>query len=197
MMKYSTLLFFSFILLCACNQDPIYAPKPRSYPKINFPERNYVQFDEDYCNFTFTYPDYAQIKKDLYFFGEKPIDECWFNLELLPFNGDLHCSYIPIDNRAHFDKLVNDAFTMVGKHNIKAQYRDDFPIHKGNVNGMLFELDGEVASKLQFYLTDSVNHFFRASLYFNSKVNSDSIAPIFDFVKLDVLNMIETFEWKQ
>jgi gliding motility-associated lipoprotein GldD len=94
--------------------------------------------------------------------------------------------------------MVNDAFTMVGKHNIKAQYRDDFPIQKSNnVSGMLFELKGDVASNLQFYLTDSVNHFFRASLYFNSKVYPDSIAPILEFVKQDVLHVIETFDWQR
>ena len=174
----------------------MYNPKPRSFPRIDFPERNYVTFDKDYCAFTFQYADYLEVKKDKFFFEGKPADECWFDLKIPAFNGDLHCSYIPLRNRSHFDKMVNDAFTMVSKHNIKAQYRDDFPIEKGDVSGMLFELKGDVASNFQFYLTDSVNHFFRGSLYFNSKVNPDSIAPIYNFVKADVLKVVETFEWE-
>ncbi|GLR19768.1 gliding motility lipoprotein GldD [Portibacter lacus] len=195
-MKYLSILFL-FLFIWACSSEQIYNPKPRSFPKIDFPERNYVTFDTNYCAFTFDYPDYATVEKDEFFFDGKPINECWFNLNLAPFNGDLHCSYIPLNNREHFDKMVNDAFTLVGKHNIKAQYRDDFPIQKeNNVSGMMFELRGDVASNLQFYLTDSTNHFFRASLYFNSKVYPDSIAPIYDFVKEDVLRVIESFEWK-
>lgn len=196
MNKVASFCFLVIIILSACGGEVIYNPKPRSYPKIDFPERMYTSFDENYCSFNFDYPTYASIQKDKYFFDEKPIDECWFDIELRPFNGSLHCSYIPLNNRAHFDKMVNDAFTMVGKHNIKTDYRDEFPIEKGDVSGMLFSLEGEVASKLQFYLTDSTSHFFRASLYFNSKVNSDSIAPIYDFVKQDVLKMIESFEWE-
>lgn len=191
-------IFIVTILLCciSCGEETVYNPKPRSFPKVIYPERTYVPFTEDYCNFTFNYPDYAEIIKDQYFFDEKPEDECWFDLNLVPFNGSLHCSYIGLDSREHFDKMINDAFTMVGKHNIKTQYRDEFPIQKGNVTGMIFSLEGEVASKMQFYLTDSVSHFFRASLYFNSRVNADSIAPIYDYVKEDVLTMIESFEWK-
>ncbi|WP_235298541.1 gliding motility lipoprotein GldD [Portibacter marinus] len=189
------LAVFVLVNVWACDSEEVYNPKPRSFPKINFPERNYVTFDKDYCDFTFEYPDYANVEKEQFFFGDQPVDECWFDLHLEPFNGDLHCSYIPLQDRAHFDKMVNDAFTMVGKHNIKAQYRDDFPIEKGDVSGMLFELQGDVASNFQFYLTDSTDHFFRASLYFNSKVFPDSIAPIYNFVKEDMLHMIETFEW--
>jgi len=190
-----TLILLMIILAASCGSEQLYNPKPRSFPKIDFPEKEYTTFDEGYCSFNFEYPAYAKIAKDKFFFEGKPKDECWFDLHLPPFNGDLHCSYISLDDRTHFDKMVNDAFTLVGKHNVKAQFRDDFPIQKENVSGMLFELKGDVASNLQFYLTDSVNHFFRASLYFNSKVYPDSIAPIYDFVKEDVLKIIETFEW--
>lgn len=188
-------LITSMIFLSGCGENSVPTPKPRSFPKVDFPERSYLNFDADYCSFVFQYPGYSEILKDEYFFEEDPLDECWFDLSLTPFNGALHCSYIGLINRDHFDEMVNDAFEMVGKHNIKAQFRDEYPIEKDNVYGMLFELEGEVASNLQFYLTDSTSHFFRASLYFNSKVNSDSIAPIYDFVKSDILNMIETFEW--
>ncbi len=189
------LILGALLLLGSCNQEPVFNPKPRSFPKVNYPERGYSQFDKDYCDFTFNYPSYATIEKDNSFFDEKPVSECWFNIQLPPFDGTLYCSYVPLHNRTEFDKMVNDAYTMVGKHNIKAEYRDEFPIQKGDVAGMLFEMEGEVASNLQFYLTDTTQHFFRASLYFNSQVNPDSIAPIYDFVKADVMEMIASFEW--
>jgi len=58
------------------------------------------------------------------------------------------------------------------------------------------EFTGRAASPLQFFLTDSTNHFLKASLYFNSKVNPDSIAPIAEFVKVDVAELINTLKWE-
>lgn len=187
------------IILCslfiACNQEVNSNPKPRSFPKIEYPKQNYIDFDADYCSFEFTHPDYMRIVKEKAFFEDSPVDECWFDLQMDDLNGALHCSYIPLKNREQFDKMVDDAYKLVSEHNYKANHRDDYPIVKGDVTGMIFELEGEVASKLQFYLTDSTDHFFRASLYFDAKVNSDSIAPIYNFVKGDVIKMIESFEW--
>ena len=48
---------------------------------------------------------------------------------------------------------------------------------------------------MQFFLTDSVDHFIRGSLYFDVEIN-DSIMPINNFLKEDIRFMIETFEWK-
>ena len=184
-------------ILFSCQGSELGTPKPRMYPKVDYPERNQVQFDESYCKLAFAYPDYFIVKQDKYFFGNKPIDPCWFDLESEQLNSQLHCSYIPIEDRKHFDKLVNDAFKMTSKHNQKANYRKEQLIDnpEENVHGLLFEHEGPVASPLQFFVTDSTEHFFRASLYFRSKVNPDSIAPVYSFVKKDVLSLIESFKW--
>lgn len=191
------ILFLITILACSCQQAELGVPKPRMYPKVDYPERNQIQFDENYCQLNFNYPDYFTVKQDKYFFDEKPIDPCWFDLESQNLNSQLHCSYIPIRDRKHFDKLVNDAFKMTSKHNQKANYRREQLIENSeeNVYGLLFEHDGPVASPMQFFVTDSTQHFFRASLYFKSQVNPDSIAPVYSFVKTDILDLIESFKW--
>jgi len=189
--------FLIIMLFCSCQQAELGIPKPRMYPKVDYPERNKIQFTESYCQLGFNYPDYFIVKQDKYFFEKKPIDPCWFNLESQQLNSQLHCSYIPIKDRKHFDKLVNDAFKMTNKHNQKANYRKEQLIDNPDegVHGILFEHDGPVASPLQFFVTDSTEHFFRASLYFRSKVNPDSIAPVYTFVKTDILDLIESFKW--
>ena len=185
------------MLLVACGNPNISTPKPRMYPKVVYPERNAVSFDESYCAMSFEYPDYFAVNKDEYFFDSKPIDPCWFDLQSTALNSQLHCSYIPIEDRSHFDKLVQDAFKMTSKHNQKANYRKEQLIEnkEEKVYGLLFEHEGPVASPLQFFVTDSTSNFFRGSLYFRSKVNPDSIAPVYTFVKDDVLKMIESFKW--
>ena len=87
---------------------------------------------------------------------------------------------------------------MVDKHNVKANYRSESIIENEDARlyGVLFEIDGPVAAPLQFYVTDSTSHFLRGSLYFNSQVNRDSVAPVYDFLKLDFERMMESFEWE-
>ncbi len=192
------------VLLClitlfiSCQDEIIYSPKPRAYPKIDFPDKSYAQFDKNYCQFTFEQPTYAEVIQDKDFFGERPQDPCWFDLYIKSLNAKIHCSYIPIDRENPFDELVKDAFTLVNKHNIKADYIDEIPIKKENqVSGFVFDIEGAVASPFQFYLTDSTNHFLRASLYIEAQARPDSLAPIYEFIKTDMMHMVNTFEWKE
>ena len=149
------------------------------------------------CPFTFEKPTYTEYVKDSMFFDEKPIHPCWFDLKLSELNGAIHFSYYPMESRRQFDNLISDAFKLSGKHNKKANYIDERPFNLGDgVSGIVFELEGPVASPFQFFITDSTNHFLRGSLYFNAKVNRDSIKPIYEFVRADILQLIEGFEWE-
>lgn len=187
---------FILMMLWGCD-DPVYTPKPRTYPRVVFPEKGYKTFDKDYCCFTFEAPVYTTIEKDTSFFKELPPDPCWFDIYYPDFDCRVYCSYLPVDKSVGFDKFKSDAFNMAEFHNKKANYIDEKPIQKANgVKGMFFEIDGPVASPLQFYLTDDAErHFFRGSVYFNTRANQDSLAPITKFVKEDVLKLIDSFSW--
>jgi gliding motility-associated lipoprotein GldD len=67
---------------------------------------------------------------------------------------------------------------------------------KERVYGILYDIKGNSASSLQFYLTDSSRHFFRGALYFNVQPNKDSLAPVIDYFREDIIYLIETFSWK-
>ena len=68
-------------------------------------------------------------------------------------------------------------------------------IKEKNKGGILFKIEGNVATETQFFLTDSSKNFIRGSLYFNNKVNPDSMAIIQKFIDQDIENLISTFEW--
>lgn len=195
-MKY---ILYSLLILVmiSCGQDEVsIVPKPRMYPRVDYPERGYQAFDKSYCDFTFDMPRYATIRQDTSYSDDREGNECWFDLRMQPLNAELNFSYIPVSPANPIDKLVGDAFTLVGKHNTKAEYIEETMIHNQYGNGgMKFSLDGEVASPIQFFVTDTTHHFVRASLYFNSKVNSDSIAPILEFVEADIDTLLATFQW--
>jgi len=60
---------------------------------------------------------------------------------------------------------------------------------------VIAELEGEVPSQFQFTITDSSQHFLRGALYFNTKVQNDSLAPAIEYMKLDMMQIINTLEW--
>ena len=193
-----SLLFFTVLLAFACNDPLPTTPKPRAYPKVNYPEKKITSFSEAQCPFTTKIPSYFKTQKDSLQTGTERKFDCWYDLYCAELNGYLHMSYVPITSRKQFDGLVSDAFEMADKHNIKASYRQESAISKpeGNLHGLIFEIDGPVATPLQFFVTDSTQHFLRASLYFKSAVNRDSIAPVYAYLKEDIYGMIESMEWR-
>ena len=189
------LLVLSIGLVSCGGEVRVPVPKPRMYPRVDFPERGYQAYKNEICNYAFEYPNYAKVVQDQYQFGDQAANACWFNLEFPDLNASLHCDYTEIEKEG-FGSLLQDAFKIVGKHNVKANFREESIIqNEQNVGGLLFSIKGPVATPYQFYLSDTTQHFFRASLYFNSKVNPDSMQVIHDFVKTDIDHMIKTFEW--
>ena len=196
-MRKHLFLWITFCGLLGC-EEPTYTPKPRGFPRVDFPTKSYQQFDENYCHFVFDYPKYAIVQQDSSFFDEKPADPCWFDIYFPDFDGRVHCSYYPIRSRKDFDKHTDDAFKLAGKHNLKANFIDEMRIQKPNhVSGFVFDIDGPAASPFQFYLTDSTRHFLRGAVYFNTQSRPDSMAPVLDFIKKDVIQMVNTFEWRK
>ena len=89
--------------------------------------------------------------------------------------------------------------SLASKHTIKAEAIDESMINRPeeNVYGLLYDFRGNTATSLQFFLTDSSDHFLRGSLYFNTPPRQDSLAPVIGFLREDVLRMIESFSWKE
>lgn len=189
--------FGAFLLMVSCQSESLQNPKPRAFPCFEYPALNYVVFNEGDCPLQFEYPDYMEPRKDSTYFEQAPPHPCWFDLHMPAFNADLHCTYSSIRGYGEFQTLVQDAFRLTNEQNKRASYIEDFQIQRPNgISGMAFNLEGPSASPFQFFLTDSTNHFFRASLYFNTRPNPDSLAPMVEFVKKDIVRIIETMRWE-
>lgn len=189
-MKLITSLVVCILLLTGCGGNDSHTPKPRAYPRIEYPVTEAIVFDTLSCPFTFTYPGYAEVqpKKDR---------ECWFDLYMPYFNARLHCSYLPVANREDFDQLVKDVYTIAYKINERANFMETALVENAQgVHGTRLTWTGPAASPMHFFLSDTTQHFFKAALYFDAEVQPDSLAPIIDFVKADFNKMIESFAWK-
>lgn len=194
--------FFALVIaslcLTACGDGAVPLPKPRSYPKVDFPERAYENVTTEYCSFSFDKPATASIVREDLFFDRVPPDSCWFDLQLDPgLNGSIHFSYYPLEGYDDFERLRDEAFELVGVHNERASDIEEVIFHRdvADVHGIAFDIAGPAASPFQFFLTDSTNHFLRGALYYNAAVQPDSLRPIIDYTKEDIIRLMETLEW--
>ena len=190
-MKIKTLLYLLvFASFVSCDED-VYIPKPIGYSRIDFPEHEYQVFNEN-CPFTFEYgviSDYRSVK-------DGAVSDCWYNIVYSAQKAKIHFSYLPVEN--NLETFIGDARTLAIKHLSKA---DDFEENviideEAKVYGVVYDFKGSTASNLQFYLTDSLNHFVRGALYFEVVPKADSLAPSEKYIEEEVMHLIKTFTWK-
>lgn len=187
-------LFALVSVMLSCNSE--FTAKEKGYFKISFPDKKYQKFERVGYPYTFEYPTYASITKDSSFFGEATENPWWININFPEFRGTIHLSYKEI-GKNKLDKLISDAFEMTNKHNVKAfEIRDSLIHTPNNIYGMYFNVGGNVATANQFFLTDSVKHFFRGALYFDATPNTDSLQIVNTFLEKDIKHLIQTFKWQ-
>jgi len=87
----------------------------------------------------------------------------------------------------------------VNKQIDRAQDIREIPINSLNkeLDGTYFDIIGYTATNLNFYITDNDRNFVRGALYFNYNTKSDSVAPIYRFMKEDVDSLIRSFKWRK
>lgn len=181
-------LLLSALIICSCESGEINKPKPSTYLRPEIPAAQEVLFDDN-CPYRFNL-------SNLYTVASAKENPCNKDIDLGPLNGTMHFSYIEMDSS--LSTYVNYANDKVDDHKIKATAILDsqFVAPDKRVFGTFFELQGNVASPFQFYLTDSSERFVSAVVYFNSVPNYDSLRPSLDYLKADLYQMISTFEWQ-
>jgi len=168
-----------------------YTPKPPGYIKVEYPEKKYRLYDS-YPAFRFECPEYTVITFD----SSTRIQQGWLNVNFPTLNGTVFLSYKKLNQ--NLKAYVEDSRSMVYKHTIKAETIEEILLKNSvkKVYGIFYDIKGNVASSIQFFVTDSLNHFLRGSLYFNAQPNQDSLAPLISFVRKDIDHMLNTLEWK-
>jgi len=180
-----------FIVFTACSEN--YVPKPRAYHRIDLPKKKYILFDDKMYPYTYEIPVYANVTP-----YEAKNELFWANVNFPDFNATINLSYKRL--RGNLNEHLADVLLFVDRHKGKAsRIRElDFSDPENRIYGMVFDISGsDVASKYQFYITDSLKHFIRGALYFNHTPNNDSLAPVIDFLKADMDHLIETFLWRK
>ena len=186
---YHMITLLLMLLVLACQRSN--TPKPRGFLRIDFPAKEYVLFDS-VCPYTFEYPSYGKIVPDT----DYNTEACWINIDFPDFNGKIHISYKEVNQ--NLNDFIEDSRSLTYKHTIKADAIQEtvYTNPELEVHGILYDIKGNAASSIQFYLTDSNAHFLRGALYFNVPPDRDSLAPVISFFREDIIHMVETFAWK-
>lgn len=195
-MKAKYFIFFTLTVLALGCYEEVHVPKPRGYFAVEFPKKEYTQFNKEGYPYSFEYPVYGTIEKDTMFFDKKTENPWWINIEYEKLGGKVFISYKEINSKAGLEKLLEDSYQLSHYHTKKADYINEPVFHtENNVHGVYYEVGGNAASAFQFYATDSVNHFLRGALYFDVAPNKDSLAPINEFLIQDIEHMVQSIKW--
>lgn len=190
----SRIVVFIIVLLgfAACQTE--YQPKPKGYNRLILPEPTF-QSTPDSLPYFFEYSTFAELKKDTSQVSEKDWVEIWYP----SLHATVHITYKKLDGSLDVLKeYLNDAYTLTAKHQIKAYaIEESISQTPSGKTAVIAEIDGEVPSQFQFTVTDSTQNFLRGALYFNVKVQNDSLRPAIDYVKKDVMHMINSLSWKR
>jgi len=197
-LRRSSLITLLAFLSVSYSCREIAVPKPKGHFRIDLPQKQYLHSNDQTGKirdmpFSFDYPAYGNLTFQL----ENRTEPGWFNIEFPAYRAKIYLTYKKVNN--DFASLMEQTYKMSVKNHItKADAIDEqvFNNQENKVYGILYDLKGNTASAVQFYVTDSINHYLRGSLYFSVEPNADSLAPVIAFFRTDIIHMIETLKWK-
>lgn len=180
-------IFYCFIVVVffiSCDDDVL--PKPKAYLSLSYPVSKYEKGVEKK-------PYHFEISKNAVVVE---LPNYWLKIRYPKLKASVDITYIPIQN--NIKELLIESEKLVYKHAVKAEQilTKDFEDAKKRVFGSMQEISGNAASQIQFHLTDSTKNFIKGALYFYTKPNYDSLLPAVDYIKKDIMYLIETLEWK-
>ena len=192
-LNFKFLIFNLAVLLTCVACNHVSTPRPYGYYRITTPDTAYLPFDTRHANYPYTFDlsQNAEVRP-----RTDVTEPYWINIYYPALDATIHCSYKPVNRNLR--ELTNDALEFVYRN---ASFANAIPEREyshpeADVYGVLFDLEGNTASSCQFFVTDSTHHFFRASVYCNCPPNADSLAPVYDYLRTDVIRMVESFEWR-
>nr|HAD52031.1 gliding motility lipoprotein GldD [Algoriphagus sp.] len=189
-MKRMVLAGVFLIALMGCEEN--YLPKPPGYNRIDLPNHSYQPLSGDYA-YQFELSVHSRVEPDSFNLAEKN----WINLSYPNFGAKVHLTYKPITQTQDFRTLSTDAFKLTAKHQIKAYgIEESVLVTPNGYTGVVAELQGEVPTQFQFFVTDSTEHFLRGALYFNTAMKNDSLAPVIEYIKVDMAHLMNSVKFR-
>lgn len=180
-------IFLAIWALTIASCDDNYTPKPKGYYRIATPTKDYQAFASP-CAYSFAVNKAAKV-----------IDKnnCWYDIKYPSLRATLQLTYKEV-NQTNLDTLLAEGHNLAYKHTVKADGIEEklYLNEEEKVYGILYQLRGNAATSLQFFVTDSSQHFLRGVLYYYASPNADSLQPVNDFMLGEMQYLMETLQWQ-
>ena len=178
-------ILIAILLLCT-SCDEVALPKPRALLRLEYPQNTYQKVSGN-CPYSIEISQNSTIEVE---------NNCWGKIHYPTLNATIHLTYRRVDK--DLNDVLKEVERLTFDHTIKADainarpFEDDFK----KVYGKIINVEGNVASNIQFHVTDSVKNILFGALYFNVRPNYDSLFPAIDYIERDIRNLMESVEWK-
>ena len=185
-MKFFLIKLILLIMFFSCIEKPM-KPKPKSMLNLNYPNPSYI-LKNSKCPYSIKINNYSNFIS---------LNRCNDRISYPNLKGTIYITYKRVNN--NLDSLLSDAYSMPLKH-VKRSTRIPEKVFINRTKktyGSIFQIIGNAASQVQFFLTDSLNHFIFGALYFNKKPNYDSIMPSINYIGNDISKLMESLKWTE
>lgn len=124
-------------------------------------------------------------------------DEIWLDILDSDLDATIYCSYLTIDQESLY-KTLEDSYRLAYSHiSVSEGISQQLVLNDSlKTYATIYDIEGQVATPIQFFVTDSTSHFLRGSLYYNKAVKNDSVASATKLLRDDILTLINTLRWK-
>lgn len=185
------LFFIPLLLFFGCGEET-FVPKPPTHLAVDLPDHSYQKFT-DSIHYIFDISKLWSVRANI---KERDSLILYLGKEI---DGDLHFQYVKIDTVNPLSIQIDKTFAKIDYHKVRARQLIDttFIFKDKKVYGGLYEFIGNSATNFQFYLTDSTSNFIRSELLIRRKPNYDSLQPTLNYIKKDLIHLINTFEWQK
>ena len=183
-------LFSLFLFHFSCDETN-YLPREKGFLRLEFEKPTYDTFSSEASKLNFIF-------NNAYSSFEIVSDEK-IVLKYKDIKIDLVLSDVELENLSSFEESIRNFYVFLEPHRKKSNQISikEFKSVDNKRFAKVFEMRGPVASPLQFYVTDSINHFLFGSMNVMVKSNYDSIYPSIMYVKNDIFSIIESVNWEE
>lgn len=188
-MRYICFLCLAFLLF-GCSEAE-YVPKPKGYNRIDLPTKAYQPLAEKHP-YSFEHSKYSHIRPD----SSGIAQPHWIYIIYPKFKANVQLTYRALNSKKDLMDFIDDSNKLMNKHMVKATSIQDAHIKTPSGKyATVAELEGEVPSQFQFWMTDSTKRAVRGALYFRTATKNDSLAPIIEYIKADIIHLLNTMKW--
>lgn len=169
-------------------------PRKRAFHRIDMPDSAAVQlkaFQNGVCPFTFSYPADGEITRD-------HTDSCWVDIHFPKYDCKWHITY---RNVRASGKPANFHFEehrrLVYEHSKKATKIVNSAMRVPAGTATVYEIFGNVGTPTQYFVLDTtLSNNMMLTVYFQTALRNDSLAPIIDYMKRETRRSIRSLQWK-